>query len=164
MYGDKALLTIKRLKISSGDILRFGDDISGYGYGHVLKSHTLQYIVIFEPIFPEDVNLRSVITSLILLSGWTADARFISGDWEMMGNIPFIGHFNFPEYKIEKSGQIWVTDNDGKLLRLATAKEAARLTFRVSHSPIAFEKAFWAHHGKQPWEHRFERLRAKNIN
>jgi hypothetical protein len=131
-----------------------------HGYGQVLKSDILQYVIVFEPIFGQSSNLEDVVVSPILLSGWTADARFISGDWDVVGNIPPPGNFVFPEYKIESSGRIWVTDNDGELLRLADAEEAARLCFGGSHSPIAFEKAFWAHHGRAPWEPRFERMRA----
>lgn len=150
---------MRRKKIYAGDVFRFGSDPFEQAFGQVLKSDILQYIIIFEPIFGEDSSLEVVAMSPCLLSGWTADARFISGDWTRMGSIDPPRNFVFPEYKVESSGRIWVTDNDGKHLRLASVKEAARLCYRASHSPIAFEKAFWAYHGRLPWEDRFDRMR-----
>lgn len=160
MYWITYLPKITRKKIYVGDIFRFGLVPSEQGYGQVLKSDILQYIIVFEPIFEQSSNLEVVARSPTLLSGWTADARFISGDWNVVDNIPPPENFVFPEYKVESSGRIWVTDNEGEHLRLANAREASRLCFRASHSPIAFEKAFWAHHGRLPWEPRFERMRA----
>lgn len=160
MYWNTSLPKIRRKKIYVGDVFRFGPSPLEQGYGQVLKSDILQYVIVFEPIFDQSSNLEDVGRSPILLSGWTADARFISDDWKVVGNIPSPENFAFPEYKVESSGQIWVTDNEGEHLRLASVAEAARLCFRASHSPIAFEKAFWAHHGRLPWEDRFDRMRA----
>jgi hypothetical protein len=149
---------MRRKKIYVGDIFRFGPTPLEQAYGQVLKSDILQYVMIFEPVFEEGSNLEDVMISPTLLSGWTADARFIHGDWKLVGNSAPPGDFVFPEYKVESAGEIWVTDNDGKHLRPADPQEAARLYLRSSHSPIAFEKAFWAYHGRRPWEDRFNRL------
>lgn len=154
------LQKMRRKKIYVGDVFRFGSTSSEQGFGQVLKSDILQYIIVFSPIYREDSNLEHVAMSPILLSGWTADARFLSGDWVRVGNIVPPGNFVFSEYKVESSGRIRVTDNDGNHLRLANALEAACLYFGGSHSPIAFEKAFWAYHGRLPWEDRFDRMRA----
>lgn len=151
-----------RLKLKTGDIFRFGDSNDRFGYGQILRSDIIQYIVIFEPVFDANASLEEVLMSQLLLAGWTSDARFFSGDWEVVGNR-VLGHvFKFPEYKIEISGDTWVTDVDGKPLRLATPDEARHLLFQTSHAPIAFEKAFRAHHGRLPWEPRFDQLRVKS--
>ena len=154
-----AMTTVKP-KLSVGDIFRFGDPENGWGYGQILRTDIIQYIVVFEPIFGIEAKLEEIAASALLLSGWTSDARFFSGDWQIVGNkAP--RHVVFPEYKLGMSGDTWVTDVDGNLLRLATSEEAERLLFQTSHSPIAFEKAFKAHHGDLPGEHRFEQLRVK---
>jgi hypothetical protein len=106
----------------------------------------------------EDVSLNDVVKSPALFAGWTMDARFLSGDWEIVGNVHPTGEFVFPTYKVGISGQTWVVDVEGNPLRIATGEEAASLSFKSSHSPIAFEKAFRAYHREQAWEPRFERM------
>lgn len=154
----KALQAMINRKFSTGDVFRFGNAEQGWGYGQALLSSILQYIVIFKPKFKIDIPLDEAITSPALLSGWTADARVLSGDWEIVGNMPPLRNFEFLEYKVEISGQLWVVDIQGRPLRLATDREAQTLSFKSSHSPIAFEKAFKAHHGDLPWEARFNEL------
>lgn len=149
---------MKRVKIYPGDVFRFGSAPLEQGYGQVLKSDILQYIIIFDQIFNHASKLHEVTSSSLLLSGWTSDARFISGDWKTVGSTRTPRDFIFPEYKVESAGRIWVTDNDGKHLRLADEQEASQLYFRGSHSPIGFEKAFWAHHGRGSWDDRFNRM------
>lgn len=151
-------------RIEFGDIFRFTSGLSEYGCGQIIKSNILQYIIVFEPIFGQEINLCEALMSPILLSGWTSDARFISGDWDIVGQASPPRNFPFPEYKVESAGQIWVTDNDGRHLRVADEAEVARLYFRGSHSPIAFEKAFWARHGRRPWESRFNGLLVATSN
>lgn len=154
---------MRRRKILEGDIFRFKALSVGWSYGHVLISDILQFVIVFEPVFDKQPNLHGLIEMPPLFSEWTADARFRSGDWEVVGNIPPVGDFAFPEYKVGMSGQTWVTDVHGKLLRLATADEEGRLGFGGSHAPIAFEKAVRAWHGDLPWEPRFDELRVKQV-
>lgn len=146
-----------KLRLSTGDVFRFAKSAKEWGYGQILRTDIIQYIVIFEPVFQDNAILSDIAVSQLLLCGWTSDARFYSKDWEIVGNTPTRA-FSFPEYKVEISGRQWVTDVDGNTLRLATTREAKTLCFQSSHSPIAFEKAFKAHHGDLPWESRFEQL------
>jgi hypothetical protein len=90
-----------------------------------------------------------------------ADALFFGRDWKVVGNVARRADFIFPEYKVGMSGETWVTDIDGKLLRLATWEEAKTLSFKSSDSPISFEKAFKAYHGQLPWEPWFTELLTK---
>lgn len=152
---------MKRRKILEGDIFRFKALSGQWSYGHVLISHILQFVIVFEPVFDSEPNLDDLVEMPPLFSGWTADARFLSGDWEVVGNIPPAGDFVFPEFKVGMSDQTWVTDVHGKLLRLATAAEERGLSFNGSHAPIAFEKAVRAWHGDFPWEARFDKLRVE---
>jgi hypothetical protein len=161
MYWHEVVWTMKRRKILEGDVFRFKARPDEWSYGHVLISRILQFVIVFEPIFDSDPNLDDLVEMPPLFSGWTADARFLSGDWEVVGNIPPVGDFVFPEYKVGQSGQTWVTDVHGKLLRLATADEERRLGFNGSHAPIAFEKATRAWHGDFPWESYFDELRVE---
>jgi immunity protein 26 of polymorphic toxin system len=146
-----------KLKLSIGDVFRFAKSADTWSYGQILLSEIIQYIIIFEPVFKEIPTLEHIVSSPLLLCGWTSDARFYSGDWEIVENMPS-REFTFPEYKVEISGKTWVTDVDGKPLRLATTEQARNLHFKSSNSPIAFEKAFKAYHGDLPWESRFEQL------
>jgi hypothetical protein len=146
-----------RLKLSTGDVFRFAKSAEEWGYGQILRSDIIQYIVVFEPAFQSNAALGDIVKTQLLLCGWTADARFYSGDWERVGNMPAMA-FSFPEYKVGISGRQWVTDVEGNALRLATPDVAKTLRFQSSESPITFEKAFKAHHGDLPWESRYEEL------
>lgn len=148
--------------IKPGDVFRFGQTLLGWAYGQFLISRTIQYVVIFEPVFkdPAISSLDDAIRSPVLLAGWTTDARVQSGSWEIVGNTPDRPMLLFPEYKVEISGKIWVIDVEGKRLREANLMENAALKYKSSHSPIAYEKAFWAFHAGE-WQGRFDDLRAK---
>lgn len=159
MHRDTDLQTAAmKLKLSTGDIFRFRVPRHGFGYGQILRTDIIQYIAVFEPIFKSNAKLEDVSSSPLLFSGWTSDAKFFSGDWQVVGNVA-PRRIIFPEYKVGVSGDTWATDVEGELLRPITPDEAEHLTFRTSHSPIAFEKAFGAYHGDLPWEERFDQLR-----
>lgn len=146
------------VKVSTYDVFRFGNPRTGWGCGQILWSESLIYVVVFEPVFRTKKNeLDEVIASRPLLAGWTMDARIQSGTWEMLGNTEPNRTILFPEYKVEIAGKIWVTNFEGRRLRLATAEEQRLLRPRASHSPIAYEKAFWAFHSGS-WEIRFDEL------
>lgn len=162
MYDGHANLPMMNVKVSPGDVFRFGDRRSGWGCGQVLLSGNLIYVEVFEPIFrSKHVRLDEIVTSHALLSGWTMDARVQSGAWEILGNADLNPTATFPEYQIEITGKIWVTNTEGKPLRLATIAEQRLLPRRTSHSPIAYEKAFWAFHSGS-WEGRFDELLTRN--
>jgi hypothetical protein len=148
---------MKRIKISKNDVFRFLSSAEAWGYGQVLRTDIIQYIVVFRPELPINSKLEEIAMSPPLLCGWTSDARFYSDDWFIVGSAPAQTHF-FPEYKVQISEKFWVTDVDGKVLRLATTREARGLPYKSSNSPIAFEKAFKAYHGRLPWESRFDEL------
>jgi hypothetical protein len=147
--------------ISTGGVFRFAGVGNGYGYGQILLSKTLQYVAVFQPVLGDDIDIERVLTYPALLAGWTMDGRFYSGDWSLIGIAPPRVDIKLPEYKVEFSGETWVTDVEGNLLRLASSREQARLLFRKTYSPIAFEKAFRAYHGELPWEARFDELRVQ---
>ncbi|HWX90512.1 MAG TPA: hypothetical protein VNY75_09420, partial [Rhizomicrobium sp.] len=100
----------KYRKISVGDVFRFGNSEDGWGYGQVIFSKTLQYIVVFEPLFQGEYALQQVIASPILLAGWTMDGRMQSGAWELQGNLKLIAKVDLPQYKVMISDRLWVTD------------------------------------------------------
>ncbi|HYG29065.1 MAG TPA: Imm26 family immunity protein [Allosphingosinicella sp.] len=148
----------KRIKISGGDIFRFSAGTDGYGYGQVLVTDIIQYIVVFEPVFSSTATIEEVIREDRLLAGWSSDALMWHGQWLIVGNAPPID-FTFPQYKIQIEGQTWVTDFKGKSLRLATTDEARDLRFHTSNAPITFERAFKAYHGLLPWKAHYDELR-----
>ena len=151
----------KRRRIKSGDIFRFAVESNISGFGQVLLSDIIQFIVVFEPLFDSDTGAHPARTSQTLLAGWTSDALFWHGRWEVVDNVPPI-HYRFPEYIVEIEGRTWVTDINGHPIRLATPAEAKELTLSFSSAPIAFERAFKAHHGFLPWDSRYQELCAND--
>jgi Immunity protein 26 len=150
-----------KIKVVSGDIFRFEVSDRLFGYGQVLHSNSLQYIVVFEPEFCGNYPVEKIVTSPPLLSGWTSDALFYHGRWHIVANMALFQSVIFPNYKVEFDKETWVTDFHGKLLRLATQGESTSLEFKGSESPISYEKAFKAHHGRLTWQPWYEGLRAK---
>jgi hypothetical protein len=150
----------KRRKIKVGDVFRFGTGSNRWGFGQVLMSDILQFIVVFEPMFPDNVDVGLVLKSPLLLAGWTSDALFWHQRWEVVENRPAL-KFRFPEYKVEMEGRTWLTDVEGHMIRLASVTEEHELMHKFSSSPISFQKAFMAHHGLLSWESFFEDLLLK---
>lgn len=144
--------------VKVGDVFQFGGPSLGWACGQIVLSGTLQYVVIFEPVFAEEVDLAEVTGSPILLAGWTMDARIQSGAWRILGNANVSSRLKLPEYHVEIDGHYWVTDVEGRTLRRATASELVPLRRKSSHSPIAYEKAYWAFHNGT-WESRFDALK-----
>lgn len=142
-------------KILAGDIFCFEISPEKYGYIHVILSDIIQYIVVYEPIVTGKTPISDVTSMSPLLAGWTSDAKIYHGDWRLLGNAP-TPSVELPIYKVSISGRTWITDVNGKALRPATPKEASELSYNTSHSPIAYEMAFKAHHGLAPWEARFD--------
>lgn len=150
-------------KVVEGDVFRFSDTKEGWGCGQILISGTILFVAVFDPVF-EDTNklsLSDIVQSRVLLAGWTMDARIRSGSWEMIGNISDKPSIPLPEYKVGMAGTVWVTDVRGRLLREASPDEDARLRYKSSHSPIAYEKAFSAFHSGE-WRDRYTPLLAPN--
>jgi hypothetical protein len=158
MYGrQEGLLMSKKIKLKVGDLFRFRVSDAEFGFGQIVLSKILQYIVIYEPIFSGVDDIAKIPQSRILLSGWTNDARFFSGDWAVVANMPLSQEVVFPEYKVGTGQDCRITDVNGKILRAATQAEEHRLQFKTTHSPIIYEKAFHAHHFGG-WESRFDNL------
>lgn len=148
----------KQRKIKVGDIFLFGNSDQGWGCGQVMLSDINQYIVIYEPIISySKFSLEDITSFKPLIAGWTMDARFLSGHWDILGDIDFLPDVPFPEFKVKIKNNIWVTDIYGKKLRPAERMRDKALPNKFSMSPVAFEKAFWAHHDNM-WESRFDKL------
>src|SRR4051812_25873944 len=96
--------------LSIGDIFELQSVAPGIGYGQILRSDILQFIVIFEPVLVNNLSVNQIANSARLLSGWTMDAKFRSGDWRIIGNAPLPQSYLYPEYKVVISNKIWVTD------------------------------------------------------
>jgi hypothetical protein len=150
-----------RKKILAGDIFRFPISQIDFGYGQVILSDIIQYIVVYELIMGDVFPYHEINSLEILLCGWTSDAKIYVGDWEIVERISPPTTIEFPVYKVGIAGETWITDVEGRALRRATSREARELPFKASHSPIAYEQAFKAHHGLGPWEPWFEQLLAR---
>lgn len=148
----------RRKNIKAGDVFRFEVNSNRFAYGQVIFSDILQYIIIYEPILDGGIPISSLESLPILLAGWTMDAKMQIGDWEGVGRIDPPSVVWLPKYKVAMSGQTWVTDVHGRVLRLATKGEEANLFFKSSYSPMLYKDAFKAHHRLAQWESYFDKL------
>jgi hypothetical protein len=151
---------IQRRKIVAGDVFRFRTGADLWGYGQVLLTDIIQYIVVFAPLFPADAPHFEIINSPVLFAGWTTDALIWNGRWEVVDNLSPVS-FKFPEYKVGIEGRTWISDVTGQVIRPATRIEAQKLSFKTSNSPIIFQEALEAHHGLKAWKPYFEELTAE---
>ncbi len=136
----------KRLKIDSGDVFAFPAG-EKFAAGQVLISNISLYIVIFEPLFAiEDIANINPNSTNILLAGWTDDALIYHGDWIIMGNKPVVQPFDFPVFKMNHNGILWLVDVNGKPIRHASRGEAESHEFQWSRSSKGFQDAFVNHH------------------
>ena len=113
-------------------------------------SDTLLFIQVFEPLL-HDFNEDFDTSSNVLLRGWSMDTRIRHGNWTIIGQHPIRSDVDFPNYKVKSGDKVWLTDVRKKKLRVISDDEAQKFSNYISSSPMIFEKAFWAHHGRGQW-------------
>ena len=93
------------------------------------------------------------------LFGVTTDALIWHGRWPIVGNCPpVLESLPRPFYKIQMNGK-WVIEDFGrKVVRDATAEDIAFYDLRWSRTPMCFQVAMEALHGRKPWNESDDQL------
>lgn len=149
----------KPVAVREGDVFEISAPDGKLGFGQVIVSGKILYVVFFEDLYSEVPDLDDLIKSKLLLVGWTVDALIFHGRWKIVGNRPPDSErVPFPSYKVLMRGKVHVHDFRGKELRLADPAELELLENKTTVAPIRYQKAFLAHHGFEKWEADYERL------
>jgi hypothetical protein len=154
----------KSVRIKAGDIFDIPTPDGRKGYGQVILSKTLQYIVVFEELYATPPDINELLKSEIFLVGWTSDALFFHGRWKVIANrAPISERVPFPWYKVNVCGERCIHDFNGEGHRPATDEDWELLEFKSSRSPIGYQKALLAHHGLGGWESDYDELKAAHV-
>lgn len=138
----------KRIRLQRGDLYRFDLDDARYGLGQVIEPGEVFYTTILRNPVGHDFDLEQVDTQDILLCGRTTDALLFHGRWHVIGGLPVPDEaIPRPCWKVAVEGEPWIADFHGELMRAAMPFEWEHLDYQGSHSPIAYQEAFKAHHG-----------------
>lgn len=149
----------KRVKLKTGDIFRFQGGGNLTGVGQVIEPGGVLYATILRPDFSDPIGIDKLPIEDILFCGWTMDAFFYHGHWQVIGNRP-IPESSLPKpcSKIRIGDDDWVQDFRGRPLRKATPLEVETLESHSSRSPIAYVNAYNAYHGFGEWRADYEKL------
>lgn len=153
----------KRVKLTEGDVFELKVPDGRFGYGIILKRGALTsggtpYVAIFNPLYEEQPDLTKLYMEQVALAGWTMDALFYHDEWKVIAHGLAKPNLPLPNFKVEMSGEFYVTDVEGKLIGVATASEQALLDYQFSRSPRGFQDAFEALHGFREWQVSYEQL------
>jgi hypothetical protein len=154
----------KSIRIKAGDIFEIPAPDGRKGYGQVILSKTLQYIVVFGELYVSPPDVDELLKSDIFLVGWTSDALFFHDRWKVIANrAPLSDRVPFPSYKINVRGERYVHDFNDEGYRPATTEDWELLEFESSRSPIGYQDALLAHHGFGSWDSRDDKLTAAHV-
>lgn len=145
--------------IRAGDIFEIPAPGGRRGYGQVIVSGTVFYVVVFRELFHDLPDLDELLKGEPLLAGWTLDALIYSGKWRIVGNrLPISGRVPFPSYKVRVRGVPHVRDFSGENYRLATSEDWELLENKTTVAPIRYQNALLSHHGFGEWRSDYEAL------
>lgn len=147
----------KRVKLSEGDVFELTVPDGKFGYGIIVKRGGLKnggtpYIAMFRPLYDKRPDVRELIREEVVLAGWTMDALFYHGRWNVIAHDLPLPRVPFPNFKVKMDGKFYVTDVHGQTVMEATAAEQELLDYRFSRAPVGFQDAFEALHGFSEWQ------------
>ena len=149
----------KSIKIQKGDVFQFSLSDHICGYGQIVVTGDVIYVVIFKDVFRFDEPwLDADKLPEIALCGWTLDGRIYHKMWRVVGNSPLVKDIPYPCYKVANDGILWVESFDGQLKRPASENDCRSLDYRTTVAPIRFEKALSAIHNICDWDKSFDKI------
>lgn len=148
-----------------GDVFKIGLSASSLGFGQIIDTYKAKMLLvaIFDVQRAADlpVAIEGVLASSAIFVCNTLDALLWHGRWQVIGQVPpDHERFPLPNYKVDIGGRLMVENFGATKARAATPPELDLLDFRTCYAPIGVENALKAHFGLQPWEDRFDALRA----
>jgi len=135
-----------------------------YGFGQIVaRQDSVYYMAGFDhisekPELPPDLlpGLRPVFL------GNFFDILIRNGRWISIGVQP-VGEFPFPCYKVKIGDHFYIENWEGIRLRVGSARDLDRVTFRTYTSPITLEDALRFHAGLGPHHTFYDPLRWENV-
>jgi hypothetical protein len=146
--------SLARIKPRVGDIFLIPVDESISVYGQILTaSNRTHLVVVYKATSLEGISSEEVIAREIDLAGMVFDAKFINGDWPIVGNLPPIqvaepwfveGH--------EGMEDLSLTNLDMSERRRVNPREAEAHPARHLSYPMRLQKAVAGLRGLSPWQ------------
>ena len=135
-----------------GDIIAIPVQDGQFATAQILKKTKLLYLAVFSGLQEDLLDCNGIAEKSITLVGWTMDAKLYHGDWKIVGNCDLKEpNMLRRDYLIEYSGDQWVQDFDGNLVRIASDEDKRRLFPKSSYSPVRLERAIRAFNNIEPW-------------
>ncbi len=134
---------------------------------HLVKSYITKtklfniYIVVYKPLFPiaREHDLKTICESEIALIGGSMGARIDHGFWKIIGNSkPNIDRIPRPKFITNIRDKPFIVNFDGKVIRRAKRKDLDKYHKIWEMSPMGFEMAIKAIHGKDEWVPGFDKM------
>ena len=160
---------MKTVKLNDGDVFQIPIDEANCAFGQVIYANPKLfpiYIVVFEPEFKldQDPHLEAICNSKTALVGGSTGARIDHGYWKIVGNTkPDISRIPRPKFKTNIRNKPVLVDFDGKVIRKAKPRDTIKYHNIWSVSPMAFEKAIKAIHGKGDWLPAFDKMLYEDV-
>lgn len=147
----------RRLKVRVGDIFRIPVDESLSIYGQILTAfHRTHLVVVFEATSEETLSIEEVIRRKIDLAGIVFDAKFINGDWPIVGNLaPVVVNQPWFVSGHEAMEDLSLTSIDTSTRHRVTAQAAVnhqRLSFST---PMVLQRAVAGLYNRGPWQEEY---------
>ena len=161
-------LNMKTIKLNDGDVFQIPIDENNCAFGQIIYANPKLfpiYIVVFQPEFKlgQDYHLETICSSEIALVGGSMGARIDHGFWKIVGNKkPDLSRIPRAKFKMNAKGKALIIDFDGKVLRHAKPDDMEKYLNVWSLSPMAFEKAIKAIHGRADWLPAFDPMVLEN--
>ena len=155
---------MEKVKLNDGDVFQILIDEANCVFGQVIFANPKLfpiYIVVFQPEFEidQDHSLETICSSEIALVGGSTGGRIDHGFWKIVGNSkPNIARIPRPKFITNIRSKPVIVDFDGKVLRKAKRKDMMKYHNIWSISPMGFEMAIKALHGKNDWLTHFDKM------
>jgi hypothetical protein len=157
----------RRPRLKVGDVFKlmpYGE--ARHGYGQIVATYGTSgghfYFAIFSREHAEeDPPLDRIIEDDLALLAPSMDALLHHGYWSVVANAAVDeDRLQWREYKIATAPGIFVVEDAfGTVIREASTKDVALLTFRTVVAPIVVQYAFDALHGEREWLSAYDHLR-----
>lgn len=152
---------MKKVRTKIGDIFQIPIDDGSICFGQVIENRNgVLRVVTFDSLHkPEDLpNTEEIISSKVVLLTNTMDAKIYNGDWKVYANSSlFETNLPKPHFKLGLD-PTFLTDFDGKRIRLASKEEENLFDYKFSVAPIRIQNAMQAFFKRKVWEPDYEKL------
>jgi hypothetical protein len=152
---------VKKVRTKTGDIFQIPIDDNSICFGQVVENRGgVLRIVTFDTLHkPDDLlNAQKIFSSKIVLLTNTMDAKIYYGDWKVYANSSLVEvNLPRPHFKLGLD-PTYVTDYEGKRIRIATKEEENLFDYKFSVAPIRIQNAMQAFFKKKAWEPDFEKM------